>query len=58
MANNVFLRKDFLKEANITEKTLLELEANQLIKPAGLAENNVPFYTNGSLEQLSTLVSL
>jgi len=58
MANNVFLRKDFLKEAGITEKILQELELNQLIKPAGYAENNVPFYTNGSLEQLSTLVSL
>ena len=58
MANNIFLRKDFLKEAGINEKTLQELELNHLIKPAGFAENNVPFYTNGSLEQLATLVSL
>jgi DNA-binding transcriptional MerR regulator len=58
MANDIFLKKDFLKEAGITEKILLELELNQLIKPAGFAENNVPFYTNASLEQLSTLVSL
>jgi DNA-binding transcriptional MerR regulator len=58
MANNIFLKKDFLKEAGISEKILQELESNQLIRPAGFAENNVPFYTNGSLEQLSTLVSL
>lgn len=58
MANDIFLKKDFLKEAGITEKILLELELNQLIKPAGFAENNVPFYTNASLEHLSTLVSL
>lgn len=58
MVNNIFFRKDFLKEVEITEKTLLELEANNLIKPVGTTEDKIPFYTNSSIEQLKMVLSL
>ena len=58
MDNNIFFRKDFLKVAAIDEKTLSDLESNQLIKPAGVTEDKTPFYTNNSLEQLKMIVSL
>lgn len=56
--NNVFLRKDFLKETGISEKTMIEFETNGLIKPAGLTEDKTAFYTNGSAEQVAMLTSL
>jgi len=58
MDSNIFLRKDFLKKAEITEKTLYELEGNNLIKPAGITEDKTPFYTSGSLDQLTMILSL
>ena len=58
MANNIFLRKDFLKETSITEKNLHEFESNGLIKPAGITEDKTAFYTKGSVEQISMLKSL
>jgi DNA-binding transcriptional MerR regulator len=56
--NNIFLRKDFLKETSITEKTLHEFESNGLINPAGITEDKTAFYTKGSVEQISMLKSL
>jgi DNA-binding transcriptional MerR regulator len=56
--NNIFLRKDFLKETSITEKNLHEFEANGLIKPAGITEDKTPFYTKSSVEQIAMLKSL
>jgi DNA-binding transcriptional MerR regulator len=56
--NNIFLRKDFLKQAGISEKTLHELEANNLMKPAGITEDKTTFYTKVSLEQAAMLISL
>lgn len=58
MASNIFFRKDFLKEAGITEKALVELETNNLLKPVGTTEDKLPFYTNSSIEQLHMVVSL
>jgi len=56
--NNIFLLKDFLKQAEISNKTLSELESNKLIKSAGLTEDEIPYYTQGSLEQVLMIVSL
>jgi DNA-binding transcriptional MerR regulator len=56
--NNIFLKKDFLSQAGISEKTLHEFESNNLMKPAGVTEDKTPFYTQGSLEQVSMLSSL
>jgi len=56
--NNIFLRKDFLKETSITEKNLHEFEANRLIKPAGVTEDKTAFYTKGSVERIAMLKSL
>lgn len=56
--NNIFLRKDFLNQAKISEKILHELETNNLMKPAGITEDKTAFYTQGSLEQVAMLVSL
>lgn len=56
--NNIFLRKDFLKETGVSEKTLIEFETNGLIKPAGLTEDKTAFYTNSSAEQVAMLKSL
>ncbi len=56
--NNIYLRKDFLKEAGITERTLHELETNSLLKPAGITEDKTVFYTKGSVEQVTILKSL
>ena len=58
MANNIFFRKDFLKETGITEKALVELETNNLLKPVGITEDKLPFYTNSSIEQLHMVISL
>ena len=58
MENNIFLRDDFLKKAKITESELFEFEQNNLIKHAGMAEDNTPFYTSGSLEQVKMMLSL
>ena len=56
--NKIFLRKDFLKETAITEKTLHEFETNNLLKPAGITEDKTSFYTKGSVEQVVMLKSL
>lgn len=56
--NNIFLLNDFLKQAEISNKILNELESNKLIKPAGETEDKIPFYTQGSLEQVLMIVSL
>lgn len=58
MENNIYLIADFVKKAKITEIVLSEFEKNNLIKPAGIAEDNTPFYTNSSLEQVKMLLSL
>ena len=58
MSNNIFFRKDFLSEAGITEKLLTEFETNNLVKPVGITEDKIPFYTKISLEQLSMVLSL
>jgi DNA-binding transcriptional MerR regulator len=56
--NNIFLRKDFIKESGITERILHEFETNNLLKPAGITEDKTAFYTKVSLEQVSMLKSL
>lgn len=56
--NNIFLKNDFLKHASVSEKTLHELESNNLLKPAGITEDKTSFYTQGSLEQVAMIISL
>lgn len=56
--NNIFLRKDFIKESGITERILHEFETNNLLKPAGITEDKTAFYTKVSHEQVSMLKSL
>ena len=58
MSNNIYFRKDFLKEVGISEKTLVEFETNNLLKPVGTTEDKIPFYTNSSIEQLQMVISL
>ncbi len=58
MASNIFLRKDLIKQTGISEKILNELESNNLMKPAGITDDKTAYYTKGTLEQVSMLVSL
>lgn len=56
--NNIFFRKDFIKETSITEKNLHDFETNGLLKPAGITEDKTAFYTRVSVEQVNMLKSL
>jgi DNA-binding transcriptional MerR regulator len=58
MGNNIFLREDLLKESGISEAALKEFEKKGLIKPTGITEDKIPFYSNALLEQINMIISL
>ncbi len=45
MTKNLLLRDEFIERTRISEKVLTEWEASKVIKPSGLTEDKVPFYT-------------
>lgn len=45
MAKNLLLRDEFIERTRISEKVLSEWEASKIIKPAGITEDKVPYYT-------------
>ena len=58
MANNIFLRKDLIKQTKISDKILDEFESSNLLKPAGVTDDNTAYYTKRSLDQITMLISL
>ncbi|MCP5104959.1 MAG: MerR family transcriptional regulator [bacterium] len=50
---NFLLRNEFIERTRISEKVLKEWETSKIIKPAGMTEDKVPFYT-GELVEHST----
>lgn len=45
MAKNVLLRDEFIERTRISEKVLIEWEASKIVKPSGITEDKVPYYT-------------
>lgn len=55
MAKNFLVRKEFIEITKISEKVLKEWEALKIIKPSGLTEDKIPFYTQELIEHSSNI---
>jgi len=55
MKNNYLLRKEFIKEAKISDKILIEWENIKIITPNGFTEDRIPFYTQSALVQVDKI---
>ena len=55
MTKNFLIRREFIKEAKISEKVLKEWETVKIIKPKGFTEDNIPFYTLVALAKVNNI---
>lgn len=58
MKKSIFIREEFLEKAGISEARLSEWEKNKLIKPVGFTDDQVPFYTDQTLEHVNQILKL
>jgi MerR family copper efflux transcriptional regulator len=55
VTKNFLIRREFIKEAKISEKVLKEWETVKIIKPKGFTEDNIPFYTLVALTRVNNI---
>ena len=55
MIENHLNRREFMKEAMISEKILSQWETAKIIKPEGYTGDNLPFYSTETLEQIKDI---
>lgn len=55
MTENHLKRREFIKEAMISEKILSQWETAKIIKPEGHTGDNIPFYSTEALEQIKNI---
>ena len=58
MNNNVFVRKEFIQKVDISEQVLEEWEKNNLIKPVGYTDEQVPFYLESTIVRVNHIKQL
>jgi len=54
----VFIRDELMEEAGINAKTLKEWDRLQLLKPDGFTKDQIPFYSNDTLERIKHIKGL
>lgn len=52
MANNFLDRKELIEKSKISGKVLNEWEEIKIVKPAGFTEDNIPFYTQLTIDRI------
>lgn len=53
MKKSVMFRDELVKKLNISEELMKELEKRKMVKPFGLTEEKIPFYTDEVIEQVN-----
>lgn len=54
----IFIRDELMEEAGIKAKTLKEWDRLQLLKPDGFTKDQIPFYSNDTLERIKHIKGL
>ncbi len=55
MTEKRLIRREFIKEAQVSEKVLKQWESANIIKPKGYTDDNIPFYSQETLEQINNI---
>lgn len=58
MGKNIYIREEFLARANISETILAGWEKAKLVKPVGYTEDQIPFYTELTVEKVAHILKL
>ena len=58
MKKIVFIRDELIKHVSVTEKTIGEWEQLKLLKPDGFTKDQIPFYSENTVEQITHIKNL
>jgi len=58
MKKVIFIRNELIAQANVTEKILKEWEQLKLLKPDGFTNDQIPFYSESTVEKITYIKKL